>query len=132
MRDGYSVLEPYPGEPMRSYDARVRVFNRDERRRNRSERGADDPRGGRFEGKEIKVIQGAYGRPGRFEFFYGGTAYADGPGHGHVICNDGETISFWRLPVSEGVGRNGKGRVVVDDKYGVMFGDDNLDSHWSD
>jgi hypothetical protein len=48
-----------------------------------------------------------------------------------VICNDGENISFWRLPVSEGVGRNGKGRVVIDDRFGTMHGDPSLDNHWS-
>ena len=64
---------------------------------------------GRFEGKEIKVITGATGRSGRFEFFYGGIMSADGPGHGHVVCNDGESINFWRKPSSEG------GQTVIDD-----------------
>lgn len=65
----------------------------------------------RFEGKAIKVVVGATGRKDRLEFYYGGASYPDGPGHGHVVCNDGETINFWRKPVHEG------GQIVIDDKW---------------
>lgn len=65
----------------------------------------------RFEGKEIKVVTGATGRRDRLEFYYGGMVTADGPGHGHVVSNDGENIHFWRLPESEG------GRIVIDDRW---------------
>jgi hypothetical protein len=67
--------------------------------------------GDKFEGKEIKVITGAKGIRGRFEFFYGGAMHADGPGHGHVVCNDGETINYWRKPNHEG------GQVIIDDNW---------------
>ena len=54
--------------------------------------------GGRFDGQEIKVIYGATGRRDRFEFYYGGLGGPDGPGHGHVVSNDGENIHYWREP----------------------------------
>lgn len=63
-----------------------------------------------FEGKPIKVVTGATGRKERFEFYYGGEGRPDGPGHGHVVCNEGDCINFWRLPASEG------GRIVIDDR----------------
>jgi hypothetical protein len=63
----------------------------------------------KFEGKVIKVVFGATGRRERFEFYYGGAMHPDGPGHGHVVCNDGETINYWRKPGHEG------GQVVIDD-----------------
>ena len=65
--------------------------------------------GDKFEGKTIKVVRGNTNRAERLEFFYGGATYADGPGHGHVICNDGVNIIYWRKPAHEG------GRVVIDD-----------------
>jgi len=65
--------------------------------------------GGRFEGKEIKVVMGATGLHTRFEFYYGGIMSADGPGHGHVVCKNGEAINFWRKPAMEG------GQIVIDD-----------------
>ncbi|KTS65287.1 hypothetical protein NS206_04920 [Microbacterium testaceum] len=74
---------------------------------------------GTFEGQEIKVVYGATGRRDRFEFFYGGFLSPDGPGHGHVVSNDGENIHFWRLPSSEG------GRVVIDDTFSF----ERLNSH---
>lgn len=55
---------------------------------------------GYFDGHEIKVIYGATGRRDRFEFFYGGVGAPDGPGHGHVVSNDGENIHYWREPHS--------------------------------
>jgi hypothetical protein len=58
--------------------------------------------GAKFDGHEIKIVRGSRGRHERFEFFYGGAVLPDGSGHGHVICNDGETINYWRMPVSEG------------------------------
>lgn len=67
--------------------------------------------GDRFEGKEIKVVTGATGRRERFEFYYGGLFTPDGVGHGHVVCNDGETINFWRKPNHEG------GETVIDDSW---------------
>jgi len=67
--------------------------------------------GSSFEGKPIKVRVGATGRKGRFEFLYGGAGKPDGTGHGHVVCNDGETINYWKKPASEG------GRVVIDDRW---------------
>lgn len=36
----------------------------------------------KFEGGEIKVVTGATGRRERFEFFYGGSVFPDGNGHG--------------------------------------------------
>lgn len=63
-----------------------------------------------FEGDQIKVITGATGRRERLEFYYGGLGAPDGLGHGHVVCNNGETINFWRESASEG------GRVVIDDR----------------
>lgn len=72
--------------------------------------------GNRFKGYSIKVIYGATGRKDRFEFYYGGVdndgnEKPDGKGHGHVVCNDGENIIFWRLCSEEG------GRVVIDDRW---------------
>lgn len=64
----------------------------------------------KFEGKDIKVVVGSTGRRERLEFYYGGWMYPDGPGHGHVVCNDGETINYWRLPSHEG------GRTLIDDR----------------
>lgn len=66
---------------------------------------------GYFRRDPIKVIYGATGRKDRFEFYYGGAGTPDGPGHGHVVCNDGETINFWRLSAEEG------GRIVIDDRW---------------
>lgn len=65
-----------------------------------------------FDGYEIKVVYGNTGRKDRFEFYYGGEGYPDGPGHGHVVSNDGENIHYWRLPDSEG------GYVKIDDRSG--------------
>lgn len=67
--------------------------------------------GDKFEGKEIKVVTRTKGRRERFEFYYGGSLYADGPGHGHVVCNDGETINYWRKPTHEG------GETIIDDAW---------------
>lgn len=53
---------------------------------------------GYFDGQEIKVVYGATGRRDRFEFYYGGLGGPDGPGHGHVVSNDGENIHYWREP----------------------------------
>jgi hypothetical protein len=53
---------------------------------------------GYFDGYEIKVIRGATGRKNRFEFYYGGEGAPDGPGHGHVVSNDGMSINYWREP----------------------------------
>jgi len=63
-----------------------------------------------FDGHPIKVLEGATGRNARFEFLYGGFREPDGPGHGHVVSNDGENIHYWRLPSNEG------GRVMIDDR----------------
>lgn len=52
------------------------------------------------DGYPIKVIRGSTGRRDRFEFFYGGIGKPDGPGHGHVVSNDGINIHFWREPNS--------------------------------
>jgi hypothetical protein len=76
--------------------------------------------GDRFEGKEIKIVTGAKGRNERFEFYYGGALFADGIGHGHVVCNDGETINFWRKPAHEG------GQTVIDDAWSSEKLDDHL------
>lgn len=64
-----------------------------------------------FDGHPIKVVCGNTGRRDRFEFYYGGVGYPDGYGHGHVVSNDGVSIHYWRLPVSEG------GSIVIDDSF---------------
>lgn len=51
-----------------------------------------------FKGYPIKVLYGATGRGDRFEFLYGGRGAPDGPGHGHVVSNDGENIHYWKEP----------------------------------
>lgn len=67
--------------------------------------------GERFEGMPIKIVRGARGRKERFEFFYGGLMTPDGIGHGHVVCNEGEAINYWRKPSHEG------GQVMIDDNF---------------
>ena len=74
---------------------------------------------GTFDGYTIKIICGDTGRVARFEFFYGGLSNPDGPGHGHVISNDGNNIHYWRTPESEG------GAIIID----TFISFENLVSH---
>ena len=67
---------------------------------------------GKFQGWPVIIRYGGEGIVERFEFFYGGIGRPNGPGHGHVVCNDGETIHYWRKPLGEGRGR----RVVIDNE----------------
>lgn len=57
---------------------------------------------GTFDGQEAKIERGQTGRADRIDVYYGGIAEPKGPGHGHVVSNDGVNIHYWRLPQSEG------------------------------
>lgn len=39
-------------------------------------------------------------RPNGFDLYYGGQGRADGPGHGHIVSNDGRNLDYWREPNS--------------------------------
>lgn len=66
---------------------------------------------GRFRGKPIKILRGQKNNETRFEFFYGGLGKPNGPGHGHLVSNDGEHVHYWRKPRSEG-----GSEIINDDK----------------
>ncbi|WP_103530547.1 hypothetical protein [Streptomyces sp. SM11] len=68
---------------------------------------------GTFDGKDARIERGQTGRVDRVDIYYGGSGWdPKGPGHGHVVSNDGVFINFWRLPDSEG------GAIVLNDDYG--------------
>lgn len=83
----------------------VEAYNRKVELHKKQRRGAD----GYFDGQPIKMVYGATGRRDRFEFYYGGSRAPDGPGHGHVVSNDGVNIHYWREPNSS--------TPVIDDKW---------------
>lgn len=55
---------------------------------------------GSFSDTSAVVDEGNTGRADRLDVYYGGEGRPDGPGHGHVVTNDGENVSYWREPGS--------------------------------
>jgi len=56
------------------------------------------PANASFQGQPATVDQGNTGRKDRMDIYYGGAGTPGGPGHGHVVVNDGENVELWRLP----------------------------------
>lgn len=63
---------------------------------------------GSVNGEPAVVQTGNTGREDRIDAYWGGKGSPDGPGHGHLVSNDGENANYIRWP--------GDSKAEVDDR----------------